>query len=199
MHEFEEKIIKLAKEVFNTNTIKQKTFNWLLNTHLNVNSSYYRNICNNIFLEIGGNISDLAMKGIRQLNVDAYFSEIGIIMEIDEIQHFTSYRKESLNIIKKSDNIPLGYNINDYILYCTEYGQKAIKKGAAGYRKPTKDFNFINGRAAQRAYLDSIRDVLSVHYLSKPVFRISEIEIDIYKTDDEIKEHIFNKYNMIYL
>lgn len=59
-----------------------------------------------------------------------------------------------------------------------KYAAEALKKGPSGYRKPTKEFTFINGRATQRAFFDAFRDIQPTLFGLKPTIRLSEFEIN---------------------
>jgi len=117
----------------------------------------------------------LVKKRGMKLTPDAYFKwGWPFILEFDEIQHFTSYKLIALK--KYPNGIEYGFSIKEYIKYCDENHKVADKK----YKyKCTKDFKLKNGgRAAQRAYLDSFRDLLPEKFRCNPTIRISEFEVE---------------------
>jgi hypothetical protein len=192
MGKFENKITGILEEILASKLQAQKKFDWLTNSHLKVKNSDDYRLLENIFITLNGDYEGLSKKRTQRLKSDAYYEKESLLIEIDEIQHFTIYRQKSLEIIQNY-NIELGYSIEDYINICCKYYTSAIRKGPKGYRDPKKDFPFENGRACQRAYLDSLRDVLSIRHLKKPVLRISEVEISQYNSDEKIKEYLKKK------
>lgn len=85
-----------------------------------------------------------------------------------------------------------------YKCLCFKHRKKADK-----YRKnkTTKDFPFATGRTAQRAYLDSFKDILPNLHGLKPTIRISEFEVQSITANDnesrKIIERILNKYLLL--
>jgi hypothetical protein len=128
------------------------------------------------------------------------------LIEFDEEQHFTVFRKET--ILKIESFFPLEF-WTDYISYCSNiyYQNQMLKKNRIkyntdkligniqefeyiisnytntnnGYVEPKQDFPFVGGRIAQRAYFDSIRDIIHFDRRNKhlkPIIRISKIDIE---------------------
>lgn len=177
MGKFEKNIINIIENILEEKAEYQKTFNWLTNNHLEVKDNDTYILLDRVFQVLNGDREELNRKQKRKLRADTYFSSLGLIIEIDELQHFTTYRLKTLDILKKA-NIHVGYDINAYMSYCQNRYDSAIKKGQAGYRKATREFPYRFGRAMQRAYFDVMRDILIPSYLGKPIFRLSEIELE---------------------
>jgi hypothetical protein len=189
---FESKITTILEDILASKLQVQKKFDWLINSHLEVKDPDDYRLLEKIFVTLNGDYEGLSNKRKQRLKSDAYYEKECLLIEIDEIQHFTKYRLKSLEIIQNY-NIELGYPIEDYTNICTKYYKTAIRKGPTGYRKPTNDFPFENGRACQRAYLDSLRDLLSIRHLKNPILRISEVEILQCGSDKHIKEYLQKK------
>lgn len=106
-----------------------------------------------IHLALGG--SDSKLRGKRRSMLAVDFALPGrIIVELDELQHFTSSRLRSLDYY---DGIDHDLDIATYRKLCARH-----MTDADAYRrtKEAADFPFPSGRTAQRAYLDACRDLL---------------------------------------
>ncbi|MGI6491380.1 MAG: DUF7255 family protein [Pelotomaculum sp.] len=173
------KIVNMVAEILQCEP-RKGDFHWLNNLpQKKYFGSYYDTIFK-IYMALGGNkdvLDDLITRTKpRKLSPDAFFPEpFNFIFEFDEIQHFTEYKSRALRLYPKK--IQYGFELEKYIQYCYAYADIAIKKGPSGYRKPTKEFIFDNGRAAQRAFFDSFRDIQPTLYGLRPTVRISELEL----------------------
>lgn len=65
------------------------------------------------FFTLNGDYQGLSKKRTQILENDVYYEKGRLLIEIDEIQHFTIYRQKSLEIIQNY-NIELDYSIEDY-------------------------------------------------------------------------------------
>ncbi len=193
MGAFENRIVNLIEEILGSKAERQKTFDWLLNTHMSVENKQAMDTLDCIFIGLSGDKAKLLEKRKRKLRVDAYFEKENLAIEIDELQHFTEFRLKTLNIINTSKDIDIGFNIDEYKRYCQENYTRAIEKGQPGYRKPKLEFPFEYGRAYQRAYFDSMRDILFPVYLKKSIIRISELELVLIDSDEDLRKHIEGK------
>ncbi len=192
-------ITKLISKALNCNA-EIKKFDWLVNKpHQKFCKSEYNNIMK-IFKSLNGDLDGINKKGQRKLNPDAYFSDVwNFIFEFDEVQHFTKYKQIALENYPKKIN--LGFDIEKYKILCEQYCKDALKKGPTGYRKSKIDFPFENGRAAQRAFLDSFRDLLPPIHGLNPTIRISEFEVeDIFEINEtslyKIKLILIEKFKL---
>lgn len=153
-------------------------FPWLNNYHSSDHCGKRLEVIDNIFRSLGGSSEGLREKQKRNLSghVDAWFPEpFNFIVEVDEEQHFTEYRSRSLQMYPSEAKV--GFSIEAYLSYCERYGILADRKaGKPGYRKPTKDFP-VTGRMAQRAYLDTMKDLLPPLWGLWPTVRIATFEL----------------------
>lgn len=106
------------------------------------------------------------------------------IVELDEEQHFNRYRKITLD--SSIYNLNCGFNLTEYINYCSQYEIDCLKKSNWGkyWTNPSSEKQFGNPgkngnlealgspRWKQRAFFDYIRDVCGIFY-KIPVVRIS--------------------------
>jgi hypothetical protein len=171
-------ITSMIEEILNFKSQPNITFPWLVNKHKQEDFKDYFTAINKVFLGLGGDITGSHKKQLRQLKPDSYFAgSYNFIFEFDEIQHFTTYKLQALELYP--EECQKGFNYGAYVNYCNQFSEQALRKGPPGYRKATKDFPFIHGRAAQRAYLDCFRDMLpQLHGLTKTI-RISEFEVEL--------------------
>lgn len=156
-----------------------KKFDWFINKHSKQHFDSYFTLIDKIFETLCGDIKSNQLKRQINLKCDAYFGgEYNFIFEFDEFQHFSSARLSSLELYPKE--LVTGFPITSWIEYCNVYKVKADK-----YRsnKKTKDFNFIGGRTAQRAYLDCFRDLLPSNNGLAPTLRIANFEVQSIHSD----------------
>lgn len=125
-----------------------------------------------IFMVLGGDESLLRAKRAVLLRPDGFLR--GRILEIDEIQHFSTARLAALDLYP--DDAPLGYDRDEYRSLCRRWASN----GGDRYRanKQTAEFPRCGGRTAQRAYFDALRDLVAPHAGGGPVIRIAAPECD---------------------
>ena len=107
-----------------------------------------------IHAALGGD--DTRLRGKRRQPAPVDFTLPGsTIIELDEIQHFTSARRHSLDLY---ESIEHNLDVDRYRELCGRYSSEADR-----YRrtKEARDFPFPGGRSAQRAYLDAVRDLMA--------------------------------------
>jgi very-short-patch-repair endonuclease len=149
--------------------------NWLTNLgHLNPSlNAAVSNDLRKLHSLLGGDATLLASKrsgaGPR---LDFLLTDRNLVIEVDEIQHFTSDRLATLRTYADSAN--LGYDIERYCALIDRWRDRADRYRAA---KPTIDFPFAGGRRAQRAYYDACRD-LAAPQAGLRVLRIPAPECD---------------------
>lgn len=95
------------------------------------------------------------------------------IVEIDEVQHFTSDRLTTLRMYPA--NAPLRFDLALYMSMCEWWHTSADRYRAA---KQTREFPRPGGRRAQRAYFDACRDLLAPVFDCGAVIRIAAPECD---------------------
>jgi hypothetical protein len=88
--------------------------------------------------------------------LDFVFPARNLVVEVDEIQHFTSERFAILN--RYADTSRLAFDVERYRALVERWRDRADRYRAM---KPAADFPFPGGRRAQRAYFDACRDLLA--------------------------------------
>ncbi|RJK94737.1 hypothetical protein D5H78_12925 [Vallicoccus soli] len=106
-----------------------------------------------IFLALGGVLSEQAGKRLTPLPGDFLQPQSGVLVEIDEPQHFTSYRLLTLEMYPAG--VALGYDLEHYKALCRAWSARSDKYRAA---KAAPAFGPA-GRQRQRAYNDALRDL----------------------------------------
>ncbi len=104
--------------------------------------------------DLGGSQQKLATKARRRLPVD-FQVEGRVLLELDETQHFSSARDRTLDFY---NDIRHDLDIAKYRDLCVRY-----RGDADTYfkNKTAADFPSPGGRTAQRAYLDTVRDLIA--------------------------------------
>jgi hypothetical protein len=169
-------IIALVAEVLGVPAERQAQFDWLRNkpTPEHFGDCYPKIL--HLFEELGGDKDGLFAKADGYLTPDAYFPEpCHFIFEFDELQHFTAPRQKTLTLYPA--DVPLAFNRREYLRFCAQHHDSALRKGTDRFRRKTADFPFLNGRAAQRAFFDTFRDWLPPLYGFRPTLRIAEFEV----------------------
>jgi hypothetical protein len=104
--------------------------------------------------------------------LDFVLIEQKLIIEVDEIQHFTTDRLTTFRAYPAPADC--AYDIEYYCALIDRWRQRGDRYRAA---KPTADFPFAGGRRAQRAYFDACRDLTApAHELR--VLRVPAPECD---------------------
>lgn len=125
-----------------------------------------------IFSTLGGIEEEQAAKRLQVLPGDFFHEESGVFIEVDEHQHFTSYRLATLDLYP--DDVPLGYDREQYRELCQQWGPKADR-----YRANKEAIGFgPGGRQRQRAYNDALRDLVTPALGHPAVIRVPAPERD---------------------
>src|SRR4051794_7509582 len=111
------------------------------------------------------------------------------IVEVDEIQHFTTARLKTLELYPA--DVELGFDRDEYVALCRRWCRQGDRYRAA---KRTVDFAFDGGRRAQRAYFDAVRDLLAPYCIGKPVLRIPAPECDGECAAERLRAALGNSY-----
>jgi hypothetical protein len=134
-----------------------------------------------IFERLGGDSSRLAAKRAVPLRLDFHAPELGLFIEVDETQHFTTERAHTFE----------SYDPDIHVEHVEEYRRliQTWRHEADRYRasKPAVDFPQHAGRRAQRAYLDAVRD-LAAAQLGIRLLRIPAPECDAGLTFPRLEE-----------
>lgn len=118
-----------------------------------------------IFEALGGSIREQAAKRLTPLPGDFRHAVSGTLIEVDESQHFTSFRLTSLSLYPA--DVALGFDLDEYRELCREWTPRSDRyrasKSAVGFGE--------GGRQRQRAYSDALRDLAAPAIGRPPVIR----------------------------
>ncbi|MFI2565408.1 hypothetical protein [Paenarthrobacter sp. NPDC018779] len=119
-----------------------------------------------IFAMLGGNAAEQSAKRTTPLPGDFIHEDTGTLIEVDEMQHFTSFRLQTFSFYPVES--PLGFDVEAYLWHCRRYSSSADK-----YRQTKTAPAFGNGgRQRQRAYYDALRDLAAPAMGHPPLIRI---------------------------
>jgi len=149
----------------------QQLLTFLVNKHSpELPADLYQTL-DSMFIALKGYRQGMDQKEARRIPVDCCFGPpYSFIVEVDEVQHFTSYKATALN--HYPEDASLGFDLQEYLQLCERYADEAYRKGPSGYRKPKPEFPFDGGRAAQRAFFDAFKDLLPARHGLRPTLRI---------------------------
>jgi hypothetical protein len=119
-----------------------------------------------ILVALDGDADSLAAKRRGSMRVD-FMTESGLIVEYDEVQHFTSSRRLTLD--RYPGDAPLGFDPVDYARLIERWlptGDRAFA------HKSAAEFPGAAGRQRQRAYFDAFRDLAAPAFEVGPLIRI---------------------------
>jgi hypothetical protein len=115
---------------------------------------------------------------------DFFLRSAALIIEVDEIQHFTSDRLLALELYPQ--DAQLGFDANEYRSLIRRWSSVADNYRAA---KPAVDFPRVGGRRAQRAYFDAVRDLIAPSF-GWTVLRIPAPECNARIAADRLTDRI---------
>lgn len=92
----------------------------------------------------------------RFLTPDLVRLDTGTLVEVDEVQHFTSARLTALCLYPR--DVSLGFDLDEYLALAEQWRGRGDR--AFAY-KTAREFPGTAGRQRQRAYFDAVRDVLA--------------------------------------
>ena len=150
--------------------VEKTSFDWLTNRVTPRDEALW-----GIFLDLGGDPNAMENKKTRCLSPDGYLPDYNRIIEFDERQHFTVFRRRTLKCYPADTR--LGFDIESYKFWCDAHHASALQKGPSGYRNPKREFPFENGRAAQRALFDACRDLWPPLFGLGPTVRVAEFQV----------------------
>lgn len=143
-----------------------------------------REVLGSIFESLGGLHDQQSAKRLTSLPGDFIHLESGTFIEVDESQHFTSYRLLSLE--RYPADARLGFDIDDYRLLCRQWAECSDK-----YRRSKDAVGFgVSGRQRQRAYHDTLRDLVTPAMGLPPVIRIAAPDRDGAAAYERIRERL---------
>lgn len=106
-----------------------------------------------IHAALGGDADMLSAKRSAPLRMDFVDMDRRLVIEVDEIQHFTTDRRNALELYPSDAKA----GRQDYVPLLSSWCGAADRYRA---KKPAADFPFAGGRRAQRACLDAVRDLV---------------------------------------
>jgi hypothetical protein len=119
-----------------------------------------------IFHALGGDETAQRGKTSTALTGDLYHEPSGTFIEIDESQHFTSFRLATFALYPS--HAPLGFDVGVYRRLCEEWRDRSDR-----YRATKDAVGFgMGGRQRQRAYNDALRDLVVPTMGHPPLIRI---------------------------
>lgn len=121
---------------------------------------------------LGGDAHALAHKHAQPLGVDLVGPH-GELIELDEVQHFTTERRRSLSWY--TDRATFGFSVDQYRSLIDQWRARAH---AVFTRQWSADFDFQGGRRAQRAYFDAVRDLLAPTFSGHQLVRVPVVDRD---------------------
>jgi hypothetical protein len=126
-----------------------------------------------IFLALAGDAAPYAAGRSNVLQGDLLHRPTGTIIEVDEFQHFSSWRLITLEAYPS--DAALGFDRDEYMDLCRRNAGRADRYRAS---KLAKGFPNPGSRTRQRAYYDSLRDLAASAMGLPPVVRVPVIDED---------------------
>lgn len=114
---------------------------------------------------LGGDEEEQRNKRLRPLHNDLFHKATNTMVEVDELQHFTSYRLRTMEFVKDRWSTA---EFDTYNSHCASLKNRADRYRAS---KVGKGFPGENSRSRQRAYNDLLRDLVP-HCLGMRILRI---------------------------
>jgi len=127
-----------------------------------------RDALDRILDALQGDAAALAAKTRGSSRVDFILESRGIVVEYDEVQHFTTARLKSLSLYPAT--AALGFDRSDYAALVRRWASRGDKGFA---HKTAAEFPGPAGRQRQRAYFDAFRDLAAPHFGNGPLIRIA--------------------------
>ncbi|NMR28638.1 hypothetical protein [Crystallibacter degradans] len=126
-----------------------------------------------IFLALEGDAIPYAAGRTNVLRGDLLHEPSGTIIEVDEFQHFSSWRLVALDAYPL--DAALGFDRDEYRYLCRRNANRADTFRAS---KLAKGFPNPGSRTRQRAYYDSLRDLAASAMSLPPIIRVPAIDDD---------------------
>jgi very-short-patch-repair endonuclease len=125
-----------------------------------------------IFKELGGRRQEQSAKRLTPLPGDFIHEDTGTVIEVDELQHFTSFRRQTFAYYPE-DHL-LDFDVRQYEDHCDSWSSRADS-----YRRNKTAVGFgLGGRQRQRAYYDALRDLVLPAVGHPPIIRIPAVDGD---------------------
>lgn len=123
-------------------------------------------------------------KAVSRPKCDLLHLETGTVIEVDELQHFTSHRLITFDHYPADASV--GFEIDQYRHLCERYKSKADK---AWGTKSTATFG-PKSRGQQRAFYDALRDLAIPAAGLPPVIRILVPDRNVERAWKEARERV---------
>jgi hypothetical protein len=137
-----------------------------------------------IFEALEGLEEEQASKRTTSLPGDFFHAASGTFVEVDEYQHFTSFRRLTLSLYPTGT--ALGYDLDEYKSICDVLASRSDRYRAS---KHAKGFGAA-GRQRQRAYNDSLRDLTATAMGHPPVIRAAAPDGDGVAAYERVRDRI---------
>jgi hypothetical protein len=121
---------------------------------------------------LGGNLTALARRPLQPQPTDLATAS-GQLIELDEVQHFTTARRDTLRLYPAMSSF--GFSIDYYRTLIDTWKAKA---NAVFTRQWSPDFDFSGGRRAHRAYFDAVKDLLAPTFTGYQLVRVPVLDRD---------------------
>jgi hypothetical protein len=131
-----------------------------------------RAVLDNIFDALQGDRAVQQAKSLTSLPGDFLHEPSGTFIEVDESQHFTTFRLQALDLYPS--DLTMGFDMDAYRVLCADWAPRSDKYRA---RKAAVGFG-EGGRQRQRAYHDALRDLVVPAMGFRPVIRVAAPERD---------------------
>ena len=137
-----------------------------------------------MFDALGGDPVAQAAKPPRALPGDFIHAPSGTFVEVDELQHFTSFR--ALTLTMYPGEVALGFDLDEYVDLCSVWAVRADRyragKAAAGFGP--------GGRQRQRAFHDALRDLVVPAMGHPPLVRAAAPQRDGAAAYQRVRERL---------
>jgi len=139
-----------------------------------------------ILAALGGDRDALASKTRGSMRADFLLEPQGVVVvEYDEVQHFTSARLETL--AHYPSNTRLAFDADAYAALVKRW----TARGDRGFaHKEAAEFPGPSGRMRQRAYFDALRDLVAPHFGNGPLIRVPAPDNDYDAAVTGLREQI---------
>ena len=147
-----------------------------------------QHVLEDIFLALGGDLAaQEAKRATTPLPGDFVHPDTGTLIEIDESQHFTSFRLLTLD--RYPPHASLGFDREYYRTLCETWRPVSDK-----YRRTKAAVGFgPGGRQRQRAYYDALRDLATPAMGRRPVIRIDAADRDGASAYQRVRDHLHDE------
>lgn len=125
-----------------------------------------------IYLHLGGDLTAHTTAKPTRLRGDYVHAATGTLIEVDESQHFTSFRLQTLDMYP--DDATVGFDLDHYRQLC-----KIWQRTSDNYFRTKEARGFgVCGRQRQRTYYDALRDLATPAMGRPPLIRIDAADRD---------------------